>query len=80
MFVLLGRLSRDIAGSADGPTFAMVVRMSDNSVDPSGNTEAFRAFTQNAPQEQPAASKTPIIAAAAVAAVVLIALIVWLVV
>jgi hypothetical protein len=58
----------------------MVVRMSDNSVDPSGNTEAFRAFTHNAPQEQPAASKTPIIAGAAVVAVVLIALIVWLVV
>ncbi|WP_203815442.1 hypothetical protein [Paractinoplanes ferrugineus] len=54
--------------------------MSDNSVDPSGNTEAFRAF-QTAPAEQAAAptpSKTPIIAAGVVVAVVLIALIVWL--
>ncbi|MET0414862.1 MAG: hypothetical protein ABW022_02425 [Actinoplanes sp.] len=53
--------------------------MSDNSVDPSGNTEAFRAFTQNSPQEPPAASKTPLIVGAAVVAVVLVALIVWLV-
>ena len=57
----------------------MVLAMSDNSVDPSGNTEAFRAFSQNAPQEPPAASKTPIIVGAAVLAVVLIAVIVWLV-
>ncbi|GAA0540854.1 hypothetical protein GCM10010172_22680 [Paractinoplanes ferrugineus] len=67
-------------GSAHEQLFAMVVRMSDNSVDPSGNTEAFRAF-QTAPAEQAAAptpSKTPIIAAGVVVAVVLIALIVWL--
>jgi hypothetical protein len=57
----------------------MVLRMSDNSVDPSGNTEAFRAFTQNAPQEPPAASKPPLIVAGVVAAVVVIALVVWLV-
>lgn len=57
----------------------MVLAMSDNSVDPSGNTEAFRAFSRNAPQEPPAASKTPIIVGAAVVAVVLIAVIVWLV-
>jgi hypothetical protein len=57
----------------------MVLRMSDNSVDPSGNTEAFRAFTQKAPQEEPAPSKTPLIVGAVVGAVVLIALIVWLV-
>jgi hypothetical protein len=56
----------------------MVVRMSDNSVDPSGNTEAFRAFTQKAPEEPAAASKTPLIIAGAVVAVVLIALIAWL--
>ena len=58
----------------------MVLRMPDNSVDPSGNTEAFRAFTQNAPKEAPATSKTPlIIAGVAVAvAVVLIALVIWL--
>jgi hypothetical protein len=57
----------------------MVLRMSDNSVDPSGNTEAFRAFTQNTPPEEPAASKTPLIAGVVVGAVVLIAVIVWLV-
>ena len=56
----------------------MVVRMSDNSVDPSGNTEAFRAFTQSSPQEPAPASKTPLIIGAAVVAVVLIALVAWL--
>ncbi len=69
-----------MAGSADGLIFAMVVRMSDNSIDPSGNTEAFRAFTENTPQEPATASKTPLIAGAAVVAVVLVALIVWLLV
>ncbi|MEV4349544.1 hypothetical protein AB0J83_34215 [Actinoplanes sp. NPDC049596] len=54
--------------------------MSDNRVDPSGNTEAFRAFTKDTPQEQPAAaSKTPLIIGGVAVAVVLIALIVWLV-
>jgi hypothetical protein len=57
----------------------MVLRMSDNSVDPSGNTEAFRAFTQSTPQEPAAASKAPLIVTGVVVAVVLIALIVWLV-
>jgi hypothetical protein len=56
----------------------MVLAMSDNNVDPSGNTEAFRAFT-HAPQAEPVASKTPLIVTGAVVAVVLIALIVWLV-
>jgi hypothetical protein len=58
--------------------FAMVVRMPDNSVDPSGNTEAFRAFTQSTPQEPPAASKTPLIIGGVVVAIVLVALIAWL--
>jgi hypothetical protein len=58
--------------------FAMVLRMSDNSVDPSGNTEAFRAFTQSTPQEPPAASKTPLIVTGVAVAVLLIALIIWL--
>ena len=57
----------------------MVLRMSDNSVDPRGNTEAFRAFTQNAPQEPATSSKTPLIIAGVAVAVVLIAVIVWLV-
>ena len=66
-------------GSVDGRGFAIVVAMSDNHVDPSGNTEAFRAFTQSAPQEPAAAAtKSPLIIAA-VAAVVILALIIWLV-
>ncbi|MET0423069.1 MAG: hypothetical protein ABW046_04305 [Actinoplanes sp.] len=51
--------------------------MSDNSVDPSGNTEAFRAFTRE-PSAQPTASRTPLIITGVVVAVVLIAVIVWL--
>ena len=57
--------------------FARVVPMSDNSVDPSGNTEAFRAFT-NTPQEPATASKTPLIVGGVVLAVVVLALIAWL--
>ena len=60
--------------------FAMVVRMSDNHVDPSGNTEAFRAFSQNASQEPATASRTPLIIGAAVVAVLLIAVILWAIV
>ena len=57
--------------------FARVGRMSENNpVDPSGNTEAFRAFTQQ-PQETEA-SKTPLIVGGVIAAVVLLALIIWL--
>ena len=56
----------------------MVVRMPDNTVDPSGNTEAFRAFTESAAPEQPAPAKTPLIIGAVVVGVVLIALIAWL--
>ena len=55
----------------------MVLAMSDNSVDPSGNTEAFRAFTQSPPPE-PTTSKTPLIITGVAVAVVLVAVIVWL--
>ena len=55
----------------------MVLPMPDDNIDPSGNTEAFRAFTQHAPQE-PAASKIPLIVGGVIGVVVLIALIVWL--
>jgi hypothetical protein len=51
--------------------------MPDNPVDPSGNTEAFRAFTRDVPDE-PAPSRTPLIIGAVVVAVVLIALVVYL--
>ncbi len=54
----------------------MVARMSDNSVDPSGNTEAFRAFT-NTPPEPAAASKTPLIIGGVIVAVIVLAVIIW---
>jgi len=61
--------------------FAMVVGMSDDYRDPSGNTEAFRAFT--AREEAPAPSTTPatpnrmplIIGGAVLAVVVIIVLV-----
>jgi hypothetical protein len=52
--------------------------MSDNSVDPSGNTEAFRAFS-NTPEEPAPANRTPLIIGGVVVAVVVIALVLWLV-
>ncbi|MEU4559678.1 hypothetical protein AB0F72_14935 [Actinoplanes sp. NPDC023936] len=51
--------------------------MSDNSVDPSGNTEAFRAFTRTGPDSE-SPSKLPFVIGGVVAAVVLIALVAWL--
>jgi hypothetical protein len=54
----------------------MVVRMSDNHVDPSGNTEAFRAFTQE-PQPEPTASRMPLIIGGAIVLIVIIAVIIW---
>jgi hypothetical protein len=53
--------------------------MSDNPVDPSGNTEAFRAFT-NTPPEPATTSRTPLIVGGVVLAVVVIALIFWTVI
>ena len=53
----------------------MVVRMRET--DPSGNTEAFRAFTEKAPEEPATASRAPLIIGAAIIAVVLIAVFVW---
>ncbi|GIJ23242.1 hypothetical protein [Micromonospora lutea] len=53
--------------------------MAENYTDPSGNTEAFRAFvnTETAPTEA-AASRTGLIIGAAVVAAVLLALATWL--
>ncbi|GLY03514.1 MULTISPECIES: hypothetical protein [Actinoplanes] len=51
--------------------------MSDN-VDPAGNTEAFRAFTRDTPEAK-APSKAPLIIGGVVAAVVVIAVIAFLV-
>ena len=52
--------------------------MPDNTMDPSGNTEAFRAFTRDTPEAPPAASKVPLVVAGVVVALALIGLIVWL--
>ena len=49
--------------------------MSDNSVDPSGNTEAFRAFTNSAAEPADAPSRTPLILAAVVGVVIVAVLI-----
>ena len=57
----------------------MVVRMPDNSVDPSGNTEAFRAITPNAPEEPATASPTPLSSGAISVTNVVLARIVWIV-
>ncbi|MFB9235356.1 hypothetical protein ACFFWC_07360 [Plantactinospora siamensis] len=54
--------------------------MSNPPADPSGNTEAFRAYVHQQPEPAtPAPSRRPLIIAIAVAAVVVIALIIWLV-
>jgi hypothetical protein len=54
--------------------FAIVVGMPDEYVDPSGNTQAFRAFTQSAEPAAERPSKLPWIIGAAVAAVVVVVL------
>lgn len=51
--------------------------MSDNHVDPSGNTEAFRAFTRTTPDNE-ASSKLPLFVIGGVAALVVVALLAWL--
>jgi hypothetical protein len=56
----------------------MFVGMPDNSVDPSGNTEAFKAFTENAPPEPATASRAPLIIGGIILLVVL-AVVLWLV-
>ncbi|WP_430780968.1 hypothetical protein [Actinoplanes sp. G11-F43] len=51
--------------------------MSDNHVDPSGNTEAFRAFTRTTPDSE-ASSKVPYFVIGGVVALVVVALLAWL--
>jgi hypothetical protein len=51
--------------------------MSDNQVDPSGNTEAFRAFTRTTPDSE-APSKVPYFVIGGVIAVAIVALLAWL--
>ena len=57
----------------------MVFRMATNPVAPSGTTQAFRAFTEKPEPVAAAPSRTPLLVAGAVAAVVLLALLAWLV-
>lgn len=54
--------------------------MPENYTDPSGNTEAFRAFAHTPEPASPAAapSRLPMIVGVAVVAVVLVAVAVWL--
>jgi hypothetical protein len=65
-------------GGPPVPIFAMVLHMADNRVDPSGNTEAFRAFTENASPEPPPASRRRLMVGGIAVAVLLVALFVWL--
>ena len=55
----------------------MVMAMSDEYVDPSGNTEAFRSFVQ-APDADAAPSRLPLIIGVAVLAAILVALVAFL--
>ncbi|MGC5054060.1 hypothetical protein ACLQ2S_21705 [Micromonospora sp. DT48] len=52
--------------------------MAENYTDPSGNTEAFRAFVNTDTAAAEATSRTGLIIGAAVVAVVLLALATWL--
>ncbi|MER7416275.1 hypothetical protein ABT346_05720 [Micromonospora peucetia] len=53
--------------------------MPENHMDPSGNTEAFRAFAHtNEPESSAGASRTPLLVGVAAVAVVLVALLAWL--
>ncbi|MEU8297767.1 hypothetical protein AB0C04_10830 [Micromonospora sp. NPDC048909] len=54
--------------------------MSENYSDPSGNTEAFRAFVNPAEADAPAATanRMPMVLGAAVVAALLLALAIWL--
>ncbi|MER5703878.1 hypothetical protein ABT023_18315 [Micromonospora sp. NPDC002296] len=52
--------------------------MSDKYLDPSGNTEQFRAFAHEPEAGAPAASRASLVVGAAVGAVVLVAVVAWL--
>ncbi|WFE26935.1 hypothetical protein O7623_27320 [Solwaraspora sp. WMMD791] len=54
--------------------------MSDEYVDPSGNTEAFRAFQTTPPPAADQPSRLPLIIGIAVAVAVVVAIAVWLLV
>jgi hypothetical protein len=76
----LARLPQsDISQARDiRPEFAKVPGMPDEYVDPSGNTDQFRAFVQS-PTPEPAPAKTRLYLGLAVAAVVVIVIVGYLV-
>ncbi|MER7458579.1 hypothetical protein [Micromonospora sp. NPDC126480] len=52
--------------------------MAENYSDPSGNTEAFRAFASTPEPAAPAANRTPLLIGAAAVVLVLAVLVAWL--
>jgi hypothetical protein len=56
----------------------MVMAMSDEYVDPSGNTEAFRSFVQAPAESEAAPSRLPLIIGGVVLAAILVVLVVFL--
>ncbi len=56
----------------------MVSGMSENYSDPSGNTEAFRAFANTPEPAAPVANRTPLLVGAAGVLLVLVVLVAWL--
>jgi hypothetical protein len=56
----------------------MVSGVPDNMNDPSANTQAFQAWIDQQPAAEPARSKTPLLIGIAVAALIVVALLLWL--
>jgi hypothetical protein len=56
----------------------MVSGVPDDVNDPSANTQAFQAWVNQQPAAEPAPSKTPLLIGIAVAAVIVLALLLWL--
>lgn len=71
-----------VARRLDGWSFRMGAngyrrRMPNEYADPSGNTQAFRAFAQTTEPPAPAPSRLPLLIGLGVAAVLAIAVLVW---
>jgi hypothetical protein len=56
----------------------MVSGVPDDVNDPSANTQAFQAWIDQQPAAEPARSKTPLLIGIAIAAVIVLALLLWL--
>ena len=52
--------------------------MPDDVNDPSANTQAFQAWVNQSPAAEPARSKAPLVIGIAIAAVIVLALLLWL--